>query len=152
MQVSIGPENFGNYFDAVAQMNKFRERSDFTRAVENSKRLKSVCKTFSFLPLKEPFKLIMHDLELSPITFPPLLVLNRSADMPGRKLNHTMFNVTRITLRTNRCESNDDCKGGSFCLGNRCICPFNMIMKDGFCQRMFPFLRERGQSQFSSFS
>ncbi|VDN45306.1 unnamed protein product [Gongylonema pulchrum] len=81
--------------------------------------------------------------QLSLSTLAPLLVLNRSADTPERKLNHTQFNVTRVSLRTNRCESNEDCKGGSYCLGYRCICPTNMIMKNGLCHRMFPFLRER---------
>lgn len=58
--------------------------------------------------------------------------------------NHSAINVTRVTLHMNNCESNNDCMVGAYCFRHRCICPFNMIMKDGLCQRMFPISHERG--------
>uniref|UniRef100_A0A0R3S2T1 EB domain-containing protein n=1 Tax=Elaeophora elaphi TaxID=1147741 RepID=A0A0R3S2T1_9BILA len=69
---------------------------------------------------------------------PPRQIFNRRKDVLKKPLNHSVINVTRITLHMSRCVSNNDCKGGAYCFGYRCICPFNMIMKDGICQRMVP--------------
>ncbi|VDK61667.1 unnamed protein product [Onchocerca ochengi] len=74
--------------------------------------------------------------EHSFFTFPPQQVFNRNEDMLSESLNGTVINVNRVTIRLNRCENNNDCKGGSYCLGYQCICPFNMIMKDGLCLQM----------------
>ncbi|VDK69232.1 unnamed protein product [Litomosoides sigmodontis] len=54
------------------------------------------------------------------------------SETPKKPSNHSVIN--RITLRVSRCESNDNCTGGAYCLGHRCICPLNMMMKDGLCQ------------------
>uniref|UniRef100_A0A7I4NLN8 EGF-like domain-containing protein n=1 Tax=Brugia malayi TaxID=6279 RepID=A0A7I4NLN8_BRUMA len=83
-------------------------------------------------------------------TLPPQYIFNRSKDMLRRSSNHTRINVTRVTLRINGCESNDDCHGGSYCFGHRCVCPINMIMKGGLCQRMFPTSRERAGRRCSA--
>ncbi|OZC05282.1 EB module [Onchocerca flexuosa] len=74
--------------------------------------------------------------EQSVFTLPPQQVFNRSGNMLNESLNGTVINVNRITIRLNRCENSNDCKGGSYCLGYQCICPFNMIMKDGLCLEM----------------
>ncbi|VBB27892.1 unnamed protein product [Acanthocheilonema viteae] len=76
-------------------------------------------------------------------TLPSEKIFNRDGNILRKRSNHSIINVTRVTLRMNRCESNDDCTGGAYCSRYRCICPFNMIMKGGRCQRMFPNLHKR---------
>lgn len=87
-------------------------------------------------------------LEQSLLTLPPKQIFNGSKDMLRKHSNHTLINITRVRIHMNRCESNDDCKGGSYCFGYRCICPFDMIMKDGLCQRMFPISHKKGSFHF----
>uniref|UniRef100_A0A1I7V7L3 EB domain-containing protein n=1 Tax=Loa loa TaxID=7209 RepID=A0A1I7V7L3_LOALO len=82
-------------------------------------------------------------LEQSVFTLPPQKILNQSKDMLRKLSNHSIISLTRVTVHTNRCESNDDCKGGSYCFSNRCVCPFNMIMKSGLCQGMFPISHKK---------
>uniref|UniRef100_A0A915Q2C2 EGF-like domain-containing protein n=1 Tax=Setaria digitata TaxID=48799 RepID=A0A915Q2C2_9BILA len=76
--------------------------------------------------------------EQSLITLPPLLIFNHSEDMPKKPSNRSMINITRVAVHINRCESNRDCKGGSYCSDYRCSCPADMAMKGGQCQRVFP--------------
>ncbi|CAG9540104.1 unnamed protein product [Cercopithifilaria johnstoni] len=83
----------------------------------------------------------------STFTLPSQQIFNRNKDIMRKPSNHSIININRVTLRMNRCESNDDCTGGAYCFNHRCICPFNMIMKGGICQRMFPISLNRIDKQ-----